>query len=75
MVYFFVQGSPLQFKICAVFQLSVDIGKCSGASLWLNPNRRLVAIVLQRLHYGNALPSTALGEEDDLEQALALAEE
>ncbi|KAF8498701.1 hypothetical protein F5888DRAFT_1691198 [Russula emetica] len=30
MVYFFVQGSPLQFKTCAVFQLSVDIGRCRG---------------------------------------------
>lgn len=27
-VYFFAQGSPLQFKICAIFQVSVDIGKC-----------------------------------------------
>ena len=25
-VYFFLQGSPLQFKVCAVFQLSVDCG-------------------------------------------------
>ncbi|KAN0121181.1 hypothetical protein V8E52_003769 [Russula decolorans] len=57
-VYFFVQGSPLQFKICAIFQVSVDI-----------------AIILQRLSYGNAPPSTALAEEDELEQALALAEE
>ncbi|KAL1696548.1 hypothetical protein GGG16DRAFT_84960 [Schizophyllum commune] len=23
-VYFFVQGSPLQFKVCAIFQLSID---------------------------------------------------
>ncbi len=36
---------------------------------------RLAAIILQRLYYGNAPPSTALAEEDDLEQALALAEE
>ncbi|KAH9989843.1 hypothetical protein BJV77DRAFT_1145000 [Russula vinacea] len=57
-VYFFVQGSPLQFKICAVFQLSVDF-----------------AIIGQRLLYGDAPPSTALAEEEDLEQALALAEE
>ncbi|KAK7454480.1 hypothetical protein VKT23_011236 [Stygiomarasmius scandens] len=24
-VYFFLQGSPLQFKVCAVFQLSIDV--------------------------------------------------
>lgn len=24
-VYFFMQGSPLQFKVCAIFQLSIDI--------------------------------------------------
>ncbi|KAL1747918.1 hypothetical protein HDZ31DRAFT_80073 [Schizophyllum fasciatum] len=23
-IYFFVQGSPLQFKVCAIFQLSID---------------------------------------------------
>jgi len=57
-VYFFAQGSPLQFKICAIFQLSVDI-----------------AIIGQRLIYGNAPPPAMLAEEDDLEQALALAEE
>ena len=28
-VYFFVQGSPLQFKVCAIFQLSVDFGMLS----------------------------------------------
>ncbi|KAI0763748.1 hypothetical protein BD413DRAFT_483380 [Trametes elegans] len=57
-VYFFLQGSPLQFKVCAIFQLSID-----------------AAIVLQRLVYGNAPPATALMEEEDIEQALALAEE
>jgi len=56
-IYFFAQGSPLQFKVCAIFQLSVDI-----------------AIIGQRLMYGNAAPATMV-EEDDLEQALALAEE
>jgi len=35
----------------------------------------LAAIVAQRLIYGNAPPSTASAEEEDLEQALALAEE
>ncbi|KAI0924038.1 hypothetical protein AcV5_009401 [Taiwanofungus camphoratus] len=57
-VYFFIQGSPLQFKICSIFQLSIDC-----------------AIVFQRLYFGNAIPTAALVEEDDLEQALALAEE
>jgi hypothetical protein len=57
-IYFFAQGSPLQFKVCAIFQLSVDI-----------------AIVVQRLVYGNAPPPATLAEEDELEQALALAEE
>jgi len=57
-VYFFLQSSPLQFKVCAIFQLSVDF-----------------AIVIQRLIYGNSPPPTALVDEEDLEQALALAEE
>ena len=34
--YFFVHDSPIQFKVCAIFQLSVDMSKwpspyCSGA--------------------------------------------
>jgi len=56
--YFFLQNSPLQFKICSIFQLSVD-----------------VVIVIQRLYFGNAIPAATLLEEDDIEQALALAEE
>lgn len=56
--YFFVQGSPLQFKVCALFQLSVDF-----------------IIVMQRLYYGNAPPQATLLEQEDLEEALALAEE
>lgn len=56
-VYFFMQNSPLQFKVCAIFQLSVDC-----------------AIVIQRLMYGNAPPAaTLLADEDELEEALALA--
>ncbi|KAG2011489.1 hypothetical protein CC2G_011599 [Coprinopsis cinerea AmutBmut pab1-1] len=58
-VYFFLQHSPLQFKVCAIFQLSIDF-----------------AIVLQRFTYGNAPPISAiLNEDDELEAALALAEE
>jgi len=56
--YFFWQGSPIQFKACAVFQLSIDF-----------------AIVIQRLVYGNAPPPSVLIDDEDLEQALALAEE
>ncbi|KAF9221424.1 hypothetical protein BS17DRAFT_785359 [Gyrodon lividus] len=56
--YFFMQGSPLQFKACAIFQLSVDM-----------------VIIAQRMYYGNAPPPTTLSEGEDLEQALALAEE
>ncbi|KAF7798006.1 hypothetical protein EIP86_009216 [Pleurotus ostreatoroseus] len=57
-VYFFVQNNPLQFKVCAIFQLSIDF-----------------AIIVQRLYYGNAMPAAVLETEDDLEQALALAED
>ncbi|KAH8093732.1 hypothetical protein BXZ70DRAFT_948955 [Cristinia sonorae] len=57
--YFFLQGSPLQFRVCAIFQLSIDF-----------------AIVIQRVLYGAAMPpDMGLREEEDLEQALALAEE
>ncbi|KAJ3569035.1 hypothetical protein NP233_g5320 [Leucocoprinus birnbaumii] len=58
-VYFFMQGSPMQFRICAIFQLSID-----------------VAIVIQRLVYGNAPPmSVIMDEVDELEEALALADD
>ncbi|KAI0091787.1 hypothetical protein BDY19DRAFT_1040543 [Irpex rosettiformis] len=57
-VYFFLKKNPLQFKVCAIFQLSIDC-----------------VIVVQRLYYGNAIPASVLQEEDDLEQALVLAEE
>lgn len=56
-VYFFLQGSPLQFQVCAVFQLSIDF-----------------MIVAQRIIYGNS-PTTYMPAEDDLEEALRLAEE
>ncbi|KAL5536924.1 hypothetical protein ACEPAF_747 [Sanghuangporus sanghuang] len=57
-VYFFAQGSPLQFKVCGIFQLSIDC-----------------VIVIQRLYYGNKPPPATLVVDDDIEQALALAEE
>ncbi|KAG9312891.1 hypothetical protein JVU11DRAFT_6324 [Chiua virens] len=56
--YFFLQGSSLQFKVCAIFQLSVDM-----------------AIMAQRLYYGNPPPPTTAQEGDELEDALALAGE
>ncbi|KAJ7281763.1 hypothetical protein C8J57DRAFT_1298486 [Mycena rebaudengoi] len=56
--YFFWQASPIQFKVCALFQLSIDL-----------------AIVIQRILYGNAPPLSVLLDDEDLEQALALAEE
>jgi len=56
--YFFLQGSPIQFKACAVFQLSIDL-----------------AIIVQRIVYGNAPPLSVILNDEDLEQALALADE
>jgi len=74
-VYFFLQGSPLQFKVCAIFQLSIDCGtRLTRGSIMIR-SHVLPAIVVQRVLYGNPPPATALIEEDDLEQALALAEE
>jgi len=58
-VYYFLQHSPLQFKVCAIFQLSIDC-----------------VIIGQQAVYGNAAPiSVLLQEDDELEQALSLAEE
>ncbi|PPQ94632.1 hypothetical protein CVT25_009363 [Psilocybe cyanescens] len=58
-VYFFLQHTPLQFQVCAIFQLSIDL-----------------AIIGQRITYGNAPPISAiLTEEDELEQALVLGQE
>lgn len=41
----------------------------------LNTDCATIAIVIQRLVYGNPPPPTALLDDEDLEQALALAEE
>jgi hypothetical protein len=35
----------------------------------------ILVIVIQRVYYGAAIPAAVLQEEEDLEQALALAEE
>ncbi|KAJ7460566.1 hypothetical protein FB451DRAFT_1269514 [Mycena latifolia] len=55
---FLKESTPIQFKACAIFQLSIDL-----------------AIVVQRIMYGNAPPPSVLLDNEDLEQALALAEE
>lgn len=75
-VYFFLLGSPLPFKVCAIFQLSIDCGtfplhvfRCP-----ITNNSEHVVIVAQRIYYGAAPPVAALMAEDDLEQALALAD-
>jgi len=56
-IYFFVQESPLQFKVCAIFQLSVDCAIVIQRLVYGNPPpaTRLMA------------------DDDELEEALALA--
>ncbi|KAF9478284.1 hypothetical protein BDN70DRAFT_836365, partial [Pholiota conissans] len=58
-VYFFMQGSPLQFQVCAIFQLSVDVAIIFQRFIYGNavPN------------------SVLMEEEDELERALALGED
>ena len=75
--YFFINDSPIQFKVCAIFQLSIDMSKWSSPSRpCVCPLTRQTVIVVQRILYGNAPPdSTLLPMEDDLEEALALSEE
>ena len=78
MVYFFLQGSPLQFKVCAIFQLSIDFGERRRVLIQCTvilSSYFFAVIVAQRLYYGAAPPPTVLVDDDDLEQALALAEE
>lgn len=77
-VYFFLQQSPLQFKICAIFQLFVDLGKQAPYHRVVIDQLTTVFVVIagQRIVYGNAPPmSVLLQENDELEQALSLAEE
>jgi len=57
--YFFINDSPIQFKICAIFQLSIDI----------------MIVIQRILYGDAPPDSTLLPMEDDLEQALALSEE
>ncbi|KAF9648952.1 hypothetical protein BDM02DRAFT_3269096 [Thelephora ganbajun] len=57
--YFFIRDSPIQFKVCAIFQLSVD----------------MVIVVQRILYRNAPSDLTFLPTEDDLEQALALSEE
>jgi len=58
-VYFFLQGSPLQFKVCAVFQLSVDC----------------VIILQRLYYGNAAPPATLEEGDDLEQEALALSEE
>ncbi|KAF5383528.1 hypothetical protein D9615_003696 [Tricholomella constricta] len=57
MVYFFIQNSPLQFKVCAVFQLSVD---CA-------------IVIQRWLYGNAPPATALLADDDELEEALALA--
>ncbi|GLB43442.1 putative PQ loop repeat [Lyophyllum shimeji] len=56
-VYFFTQGSPLQFKVCAIFQLSVD---CA-------------IVVQRFMYGNAPPATGLMTEDDELEEALALA--
>jgi solute carrier family 66, member 2 len=71
--YFFVQHSPLPFKVGAIFQLSVDVGKAIQFCVQCNQSDigSSQGILVQKLVYGSSPPATALDEED-IEQALAL---
>jgi hypothetical protein len=74
-VYFFLKESPLQFKVCSIFQLSIDLG---ARLLWrIDTAHRMsaIAIVIQGLMYGSPPPETVVLEVDDIEQALALDED
>ena len=74
-VYFFINNSPLPFRVCGIFQLSVDCGMFSLRNRVPLTHEMPAAIVIQRLMYGNAPPAATLMVDDDIEQALALAEE
>ncbi|KAF8801272.1 hypothetical protein BYT27DRAFT_7115291 [Phlegmacium glaucopus] len=58
-VYFFRHHSPLQFKVCAIFQLSIDC----------------VIIAQRVVYGNAAPMSVLLQEDDELEHALSLADE
>jgi len=57
--YFFINDSSIQFKVCAIFQLSVD----------------MMIVIQRIVYGNAPPDSTLLSTEDDLEQALALSEE
>jgi hypothetical protein len=75
-VYFFLQGSPLQFKVCALFQLSIDFGRLNFSLHFLELLAKCpkLVIVAQRIMYGNK-PPVVHPDVDDIEQALRLDEE
>ncbi|KJA25684.1 hypothetical protein HYPSUDRAFT_93564, partial [Hypholoma sublateritium FD-334 SS-4] len=58
-VYFFVKHNPLQFQVCAIFQLSVDIA----------------IVLQRCIYGASPPFSVLAAEDDDLEQALALGED
>jgi hypothetical protein len=72
-LYFFLQGSPLQFKACSVFQLSVDCSMSTHQSPGaLKHLRSYPVIVMQRIYYGNPPPAEVLPPDEDVEAALRL---
>ncbi|KAF8074763.1 hypothetical protein FPV67DRAFT_1474920 [Lyophyllum atratum] len=56
-IYFFAQGSPLQFKVCAIFQLSID---CA-------------IVVQRFLYGNAPPATALMTDDDELEEALALS--
>jgi len=57
--YFFINDSPIQFKVCAIFQLSID----------------MMIVIQRIAYGNAPPDSALLQAEDDLEQALVLSEE
>jgi hypothetical protein len=73
-VYFFLKDSPLQFKMGAVFQLSVDCGLLNSFLIQDCINQAPFAvIVIQRVMYGTAPPLSVLGDDEE-QHALALGD-
>lgn len=79
--YFFMKESPLPFKVCSIFQLSIDFCQCFPTFLLplCSDDFPLLVIVIQRVMYGAAPPEAMLLRSDDegldeLEEALALAD-
>ncbi|KAF9457188.1 hypothetical protein BDZ94DRAFT_1273841 [Collybia nuda] len=56
-VYFFLQNSPLQFKVCAIFQLSIDFA----------------IVIQRLIYGNSPPATVLHNDDDELEEALALA--